>query len=75
MVLSDLKKGEKAAVTDISSLDHVMKKRLIQFGVREGSVVQLKSKLPFGGPYVIEYKKQQIGIRLTAAQQIEVERA
>jgi FeoA domain. len=74
MVLSDLKQGEKAVIRDISHLDSILNKRLMQMGIREGAVVGVKSIMPFGGPYVIECRGQQLGIRFHTASKIKVER-
>ena len=74
MVLSDLKPGETAIIQDTSLLDDTLHKRLIQFGIREGTVIGVKGILPFKGPFVIELKGQKIGIRMNAATKIKVER-
>ena len=50
MVLSELKQGEKASVKDISTLNQIVK-RLIQMGIHEGSVINIKTVMPFGGPF------------------------
>lgn len=73
MVLSELKQGEKAIIRNISLLDSIINKRLVQMGIREGVEIRIKSVMPFGGPVVIESRGQQIGIRMNTAAAIEVE--
>lgn len=74
MMLTDLKQGELAKITDLSPIHSVMKRRLLDLDILEGSFIQLKRVLPFGGPVAIETNGQQIGIRRMDAMKIKVEK-
>lgn len=74
MVLSDLKQGEKATIKDLSSLNQLVKTRLMNLGIYLGSEVNVKTKMPLGGPCVVECNGQLIGIRLHEANSIRVEK-
>lgn len=71
-MLSKLKKGKKAKIIDISRADQLVRRRLLDLGITEGSEVCLKCKMPFGGPYMIESCGQCVGIRRAEAHHIEV---
>lgn len=73
-VLSKLKEGEKAKILDISSIDCLVRKRLLGLGITEGTEVCVKCFMPFGGPVMVESCGQCVGIRRKEALQIEVER-
>ncbi|MFE8696240.1 ferrous iron transport protein A [Cytobacillus sp. FJAT-53684] len=73
-MLGKLKKGEKARILDISRIDFFVRRRLLDLGITEGSEVSVKCFMPFGGPIMVEYCGQCIGIRRIEAIQIEVER-
>ncbi|QED50040.1 ferrous iron transport protein A [Cytobacillus dafuensis] len=74
ILLGKLKKGEKGRILHISSIDHLVRRRLLDLGITEGSEVCLKCVMPFGGPIMVESCGQCIGIRRKEAIQIEVER-
>lgn len=67
--------GEKNAVriTNMDQVSPVVRRRLLDLGIMEGTLVQLKRSLPFGGPCMIESGGQWIGIRRSEAAQIRVE--
>ncbi|WP_033826728.1 FeoA family protein [Bacillus andreraoultii] len=73
MVLFDLKQGESATIKDLSSLNQLVKTRLMNLGIYLGSEVNIKSKMPLGGPCVIECNGQRVGIRSQEAKSIRVE--
>lgn len=73
-MLAQLKAGEKATIKDISSVDTLVRRRLLDLGITEGSEVCIKCVLPFGGPIMIESCGQCIGIRRREAKCIELER-
>lgn len=50
MVLSDLKQGEKATIKDLSSLNQLVKTRLMNLGIYLGSEVNVKTKNASWGP-------------------------
>ncbi|WP_059172882.1 FeoA family protein [Bacillus sp. FJAT-27445] len=73
-MLAHLKTGEKATIKDISLVDRLVRRRLLDLGITEGSEVCIKCILPFGGPIMIESCGQCIGIRRKEAKCIELER-
>lgn len=72
MTLADIKPGKKAKIVSIENVNKLVRRRLIDLGIMEGSVVHLKNSLPFGGPYTFEADGQSIGIRRREASMIEV---
>ncbi|SFA89819.1 MULTISPECIES: FeoA family protein [unclassified Bacillus (in: firmicutes)] len=74
MLLSQLKKGEKAKIVDLSSLTETVRRRLLDLGISEGSEVCLQCKMPFKGPCMVENCGQSLGIRLQDAFHIKVEK-
>lgn len=73
-MLAQLKTGEKATIKDISLVDGLVQRRLLDLGITEGSEICIKCKLPFGGPIMIESCGQCVGIRCREAKCIELER-
>ncbi|WP_082347320.1 FeoA family protein [Bacillus sp. FJAT-18017] len=73
-MLVQLKTGEKATIKNISMVDQLVQRRLLDLGITEGSEVCVKCILPFGGPIMIESCGQCIGIRRKEANCIELER-
>ncbi|WLR51192.1 FeoA family protein [Bacillus tianshenii] len=74
MRLSDLKHGEKAKITDLSTVSELVKRRLMDLGIMEGSEICLKCRMPFRGPYMLDNCGQCLGIRHQEATSISVER-
>ncbi|ALC92929.1 iron transporter FeoA [Bacillus sp. FJAT-18017] len=74
IMLVQLKTGEKATIKNISMVDQLVQRRLLDLGITEGSEVCVKCILPFGGPIMIESCGQCIGIRRKEANCIELER-
>lgn len=73
-MLGKLKEGEKAKIRDISQIDQLVRRRLLDLGITEGTEVCIKCFMPFGGPVMVESCGQCVGIRRKEAIQIEVER-
>ncbi|WKB37030.1 FeoA family protein [Terrilactibacillus sp. S3-3] len=73
MLLTELKPGTHGIITDLSKIDRLIRRRLLDLGVVEGERVQYKSAMPFGGPYMLEICGQCIGIRRKEAMHISVE--
>lgn len=69
-----LKAGEKGKIIDISQVGRLVQRRLLDFGITEGSEVCVKCVMPFGGPVMFESCGQCVGIRRSEAVQIEVVR-
>jgi ferrous iron transport protein A len=72
--LTEMKKGDRATIIDLSRLNRLVKRRLIDLGAHEGSSIHFRRALPFGGPFILEARGQLIGLRQTDASQIEVAR-
>jgi ferrous iron transport protein A len=73
-MLGNLRKGEKGKIIDLSQVNRLVKRRLLDLGITEGSEVSVKNTMPFGGPLMLESSGQCIGIRKREALRIEVER-
>ncbi|MBS4192818.1 ferrous iron transport protein A [Bacillus sp. FJAT-49705] len=73
-MLSQLKIGDKAKITDITSTEKLVRRRLLDLGISEGSEICIKCVMPFGGPVMIESCGQCVGIRRREANCIEVEK-
>lgn len=73
-MLSDLKKGDKAVILSLLNINQLVRRRLLDLGVSEGSRITIKSIMPFGGPKMIECNGQSIAIRRKDASLIAIER-
>ncbi|WP_100488211.1 FeoA family protein [Sporolactobacillus pectinivorans] len=73
MQLSELKSGTHAIIADLSGLDQLIRRRLMDFGITEGESICYKSSMPFGGPCMFESCGECIGIRRSEADAIIVE--
>lgn len=72
MDLQQLNCGEYATVTSLDNIDFILKKRLLSFGVTEGSEICLCKKTLLGGPCIVECKGQKLSLRRSDAKLIEV---
>lgn len=73
-MLGKLKIGEKGKIADLSKADRLVRRRLLDLGITEGTEVSIKGIMPFGGPLMLESCGQCVGIRRREALQIKVER-
>ncbi|TVX99000.1 FeoA family protein [Paenibacillus cremeus] len=73
MKLTDIMAGTNVKITDLSTMNDLVRRRLNDFGIMEGSVISLRKLLPFSGPCTIEAKGQWIAIRRKEANCIQVE--
>jgi ferrous iron transport protein A len=73
MTLTQIGKEKIARIINMESVSPVVRRRLLDMGIMEGTLVQLKRSLPFGGPCMIEAEGQWIGIRRSDADNIRVE--
>lgn len=73
-MLGQLKTGEKGRIKNITGADKFVRRRLLDFGISEGSEVCIKCYMPFGGPVMVESCGQCVAIRKKEAFRIEVER-
>jgi ferrous iron transport protein A len=69
--LSDLNKGEKAKIIDVSSQEIPIK--LLEMGCLPGNSVRLIQQAPFQGPIYIEINGSHVAIRKETAKLIEIE--
>ena len=69
--LSDLNKGEKARILDVSSQEIPIK--LLEMGCLPGNSVRLIQQAPFQGPIYIEINGSHVAIRKETAKLIEIE--
>ncbi len=56
----------------MASVSFMVRRRLSDLGVTEGSIVSVRKMLPFGGPCTIESNGQWIAIRRKEAQAVRV---
>ncbi|WP_425458090.1 FeoA family protein [Bacillus rubiinfantis] len=73
-MLKSCKPGQKGKIIDISHVSHLVRRRLLDLGITEGSEVCVKCVMPFGGPIMLECCGQCVGIRRKEAVQMEVAR-
>ena len=67
------KRGEKATIMDLSKVNGIVKRRLLDFGIMEGEEILLKNRMPFRGPFVLDHSGQCLGIRYREAAHIGIE--
>lgn len=70
--LADVREGAVVTIADLSQTDAVLRRRLNDMGIAEGSRVRLCRSLPFGGPLMIECDELCIGLRRCEAPRIAV---
>lgn len=69
--IADLKKGQKAKITHMSS--KVIPLKLFEMGCLPGNEVQLVQNTPFKDPLYLNVNDTYLAIRQETAQQIEIE--
>ncbi|MCQ6273379.1 ferrous iron transport protein A [Bacillus sp. V3B] len=57
-MLGKLKIGEKGKIIDLSQADRLVRRRLLDLGIIEGTEVCVKGIMPFGGPLMLESSDQ-----------------
>ncbi|MFC5402679.1 FeoA family protein [Cohnella soli] len=65
--------GSLMKVTNLDDVHPLVRRRLADLGIMQGSVISLRKAMPFGGPCTIEVKGQWIAIRRKDAGRIVVE--
>lgn len=70
--LIDLQPGSSGSIYAIKEMNPILRQRLYDLGVHEGSIVSMKQRGPFGGPITLECNGQLLGIRQKEAREIEV---
>lgn len=73
MILTEIHAGIKVRIKNITQMNELVQRRLLDLGIMEGSIIKIKRILPLGGPIAIEAKGQLIGIRRREAKMIRVE--
>lgn len=73
MKLTEANLGEIYRIRNLSKLNEIVQKRLLDLGVIEGVEISYIHTMPFGGPYILEVCGQQISLRKKDVQCIEVE--
>ncbi|WP_237690828.1 FeoA family protein [Paenibacillus caui] len=72
IALDQLRPGNSARIFQMDLVAPLLKSRLSDLGVEEGTAIKIKSRIPFGGPITLEAAGQLIGIRQSDAARIEV---
>jgi ferrous iron transport protein A len=72
-MLEQLEIGKKARIIDTTGIDQLVRRRLLDLGITEGSEICIKCKMPFGGPLMLESCGQCVAIRRKEALSIKVE--
>ncbi len=72
-VLSQLKKGQRAKVVQLNTLDPSLRRRLLDMGITEGVQVKIKKIAPLGDPIDIELRGYELCLRKKDMDQIDVE--
>ncbi len=70
--LSGLQPGISGAICQFGNIDPILKRRLADLGVTEGSKITVKRCCLWGGPILLECGGQLLGIRQKEAAKIEV---
>jgi ferrous iron transport protein A len=73
MRLNEIAPGTKVKIIDTGHVTENVRRRLLDLGIMEGTVVCVKHALPLGGPLALEAGGQWIGIRRREAKAIRVE--
>ncbi|MCK6255782.1 ferrous iron transport protein A [Fictibacillus sp. WQ 8-8] len=72
MVLTDIRAGGKAKIINTELVNTLVRRRLLDLGIMEGTEIIIKRILPFGGPFAVEAGGQWVGIRRSEAKMIQV---
>lgn len=72
MKLSNVRKGKKAKIIDISNQGGVTR-RMVEMGVTRGSIVEVTGIAPLGDPIDVKVKGYQLSLRKEEARSITVE--
>ncbi len=72
MNLSNVRKGKKAKIIDISNQGGSTR-RMVEMGVTRGSIVEVTGIAPLGDPIDVKVKGYQLSLRKEEARSITVE--
>jgi ferrous iron transport protein A len=71
--LSNLRKGQKAKVVFLNTLDKALRRRLLDMGITEGVQVKVKKIAPLGDPVDIELRGYELCLRRRDLKMIDIE--
>lgn len=71
--LSELKKGDKAKIIEISSSNREIKRHLLDMGLTRETIVKIKKIAPMGDPIDIELRDYELCISKNELKDIYVE--
>ncbi|MDO9630186.1 MAG: ferrous iron transport protein A [Acholeplasmataceae bacterium] len=72
-VLSKLRKGQKAKVVFLNTIDKALRRRLLDMGITEGVQIKIKKIAPLGDPVDIELRGYELCLRKKDLAMIDVE--
>lgn len=72
-ILSKLKKGQKAKVVQLNTVDKSLRRRLLDMGITEGVQIKIKKIAPLGDPIDIELRGYELCLRKKDLELIDVE--
>lgn len=72
LALGHMKPGDAVKLHALDNVSPLLRRRLRDLGVTEGSVLKVLRLGPFGGPLTFECVGQHIGIRRNEANRMEV---
>lgn len=73
--LFDLITGDRARIVKIRGLQHSgIKQRLMEMGVTRGCEIRVERHAPLGDPVEVTIRGYHLALRMSEAQDIEVER-
>jgi len=70
--LHGMKEGDHLRIIGISRA-HGIRQQLAQMGIQVGDTIQVKRRVPFGGPILIEARGTSIALSKEYAERIKVE--
>lgn len=73
IALSHLRKGQKAKVIQLNTVERDLRRRLLDMGITEGVHVKVKKIAPLGDPIDIELRGYELCLRRRDLDLIEVE--
>lgn len=73
IALSHLRKGQKAKVIQLNTVESDLRRRLLDMGITEGVHVKVKKIAPLGDPIDIELRGYELCLRRRDLDLIEVE--
>ena len=72
MKLSELKKKEKGKIISINNDQYILRRKIIEMGLMEGTIIQIKEIAPLNDPLIIGIRDYQLCLRKEEAASIEV---